>query len=54
LKNATESLYEDLLDPNTIKTFNESLTTAIDLIKNLINNAGGLDGVLKFGGLLIL
>lgn len=54
LKNATESLYEDLLNPRTIKEFNEGLTTAVDLIHRLIENAGGLDGVLKFGGLLIL
>ena len=54
LKNAQQSLYEDILSPSTIKSFNTALADALDLVRRLVENAGGLGEVLKFGGLLLL
>ena len=54
LQNAKESLYESLFNPQMIKDFNNGLAEALDIIKRLVENAGGLKGLLQFGGLLIL
>lgn len=54
LKNAVESLYEELLNPDLLKGFNNVLTDIVDMIKDIVENAGGLEGVLKFGGLLLV
>jgi hypothetical protein len=54
LKNATQTLYEELLNPNALKGFNNALTEIIELVTELIQSAGGLDKILQFGGLLLL
>jgi len=54
LKNATESLYENLLSPDMITSFNDALTDTIDLVNTLVKNAGGIGELFKFGGLLLL
>ena len=54
LKQAKEALFESVLNPEMISSFNEALADTINLFNRLIENAGGLDELLKFGGLLLL
>jgi hypothetical protein len=37
-----------------ITAFNEGLSDAIELVNTLIDNAGGMEGLFKFAGLLLL
>ena len=54
LKNATQSLYENLLSPEMITGFNEALADTIGLINTIVENAGGIGKLFEFGGLLLL
>lgn len=54
LKNATQSLYENILSPEMITGFNEALADTIGLINTIVENAGGIGKLFEFGGLLLL
>lgn len=54
LQNAKEALYENLFNPKMIKDFNNGLAEVLNMINRIVDAAGGLQGLLKFGGLLIL
>lgn len=54
LQNAKEALYENLFNPKMIKDFNYGLAEALNIINRIVDAAGGLQGLLKFGGLILL
>lgn len=54
LQQAKDALYEELLNPNTLKGFNDVLSQIVDTFKDLVEDAGGLGEILQFGGLLLL
>lgn len=53
LQNVKESLYQDILNPKLLQGFKEALTDIFETISKIIENAGGIEEVLKFGGLMI-
>ena len=54
LKNAKEALYETLFNSKALKDFNNKLADILEMIKRIVDSAGGLNGLLKFGGLVLL
>ena len=54
LKNAKETLYETLFNSKALKDFNNKLADILEMIKRIVDSAGGLNGLLKFGGLVLL
>ena len=54
LQNAKETLYETLFNSEMLKDFNNGLTDILEMFTRIVEKAGGLQGLLKFGGLLLL
>ena len=54
LQNAKETLYETLFNADALKTFNNGLAEILEIITRIVDSAGGLKGLLQFGGLLVL
>ena len=54
LQNAKETLYETLFNSEMLKDFNNGLADILEMFTRIVDKAGGLQGLLKFGGLLLL
>ena len=54
LQIAKETLYETLFNSDMLKEFNNGLADILNMFTRLIEHAGGLGELLKFGGLLLL
>jgi hypothetical protein len=49
-----ESLYSTLINDEAMIKFTDGLSTAVDLVNNIVSGLGGLPGILSMAGSILM